>query len=207
MNLSELQEALSRYGFDEEDPLTTWLNAAQYELAMAADWGFLQSVEDVAIAAGQTEVILSSPVAKVEFLSVTLANGKRHTLDFIPYATWLRDVDPQASASNPDEYTLHDNTTLYLSPAADGDYTLRIVYRQKPTALQNPGDIPVFPEDLHYAIVLGAAAIGLKAENEEERAVVARNDFNEWISRAIGATSNRVQGEMATIVDGMGYGY
>jgi hypothetical protein len=84
---------------------------------------------------------------------------------------------------------------------------MRVVYHSSRDELVNDTDVPEIPKELHYAIVQGAAAIALQAENEEERAQTAEDQFN----KSVGRVWSRLAGPAAmdgtsAVRDVMGYG-
>src|SRR5712671_4982581 len=65
MLVSEIKVALKRYGFDDEDPLLIWINAAYHEIEKAyPKWPWLEKTEIKALAAAQATLLLTGNVKR-----------------------------------------------------------------------------------------------------------------------------------------------
>lgn len=208
MTLGDMKEALKRYGFSDDDPLTIWLNAAMHQFADAYPWPFLETFSTYFTTIGSDTIDFGS-----NFFSVSQI---RHIvglpLDYMGTLQFEDDIQDPSVSGKPTIYTLSGMSGIRLYPVPDAAYELRVTFRRLVFELENDTDTPfeglgVFDPATayHYTIVQGAAAIALMAENEEDRATTAQDQFNAGISRAIQAYSTRAGG-FGQVRDTQGYG-
>lgn len=201
MDLDELKTALKRYGFDDTDPLETWINAAMHELERAAPWPFLESEQPlVTVAADATYVIGNQRLVYIKF------DGDYESLTYMGLKEFNRRFPTRTTPGKPHSYTMV-GTEARLYPVPDAVYTGHMVLRERETDLTDPpGDGPNWiPTDLHYLIVVRAAAFALKAENEEERAADALEEYNMMVTNAMSTYGIHTE-EPVFVQDVMEYG-
>lgn len=203
--VSQLLQSLRRYGgFDTDDPLIEWLNAAYHEFEDAYDWPFLETRDIVTVSAAPGEDAITGPTNLFKVIILKdLTNV--NTLDYLPEIDLYRGINDLTSTGSPLYFTL-TGSTIRLWPVPETAVTFDLVYQVQLPDLAATSDIPAIPARYHYGLIYGAAAIGLQAESEEDRAQAAETKFNEYIGRAISKLSSRRLGEPDTVSDAMGYG-
>lgn len=190
MILSEMETALMRYGFDTSDPLLTWLNWGMYEVTKEREWRFLEQIDNSVLLAGNPAMSwIISPITIKKILSIKII-GQADPLRFVGPAQWHREVSDPTSTGTPQIYKVVHTTTdrvfTTVWPTPTMGYTTEMVYKVKEIDLVNPGDSPVYiPSELHSAIVVRAAAFGMEAEDEQDRATGLMNTFASLIANAI----------------------
>jgi hypothetical protein len=183
VKLSELETALKRYGFDDEDPLSTWLNAAKNEIVDEHDWPFLISRTTVVLPALTNTLPSLTNFFKV--ISIRDQETGRPKLEYYEPTRYEREIDDFAVSGIPRIYTTFDGSSIEAWPRPDVDRSLRVVFHTLVPDMSGPDDVPGLPLGLHYAIVQRAASIALQAENEEERAQTAQSEYATALDRAI----------------------
>lgn len=203
MQLTELQTLLKRYGFDDKDPITSWLNVGIDWVVDARNWPFLTEGTTVSLTAGNNGLTLPADARRLITAKCVETHNK---LDPMERTEFERTIEDPTVTGPPQLYVATDLTALKVYPTPDASYTMRIFYVKNIDRLVNPTDEPQLPVSLHYAIVQAAAAIALQAENEEERAQTAESQFENTIARTWGALSGPAsQDEPRTVTDVMGY--
>jgi hypothetical protein len=206
VQVSELKTALRRYGFDESDPLLTWLNAAYLNWVLAAyNWPFLEAAPYSMVASsGVATLVLPANADRI----VTVKEQTHgEVLKYYERTKFEREIADHTVTGTPRYFTVTGLTGVELWPVPDISTNLRIVYLESRNELVDDSDVPDCPANLHYAIVQAAAAIALQAENEEERAQTAEEQANNSINRVWSKYAGaRTKGEDGTVTDAMGYG-
>lgn len=212
MTLDELKTALKRYGFDDSDPLETWLNAAKDDLVESANWPWLMVRSTIVVAAGIGSFSLPSDgLRPVSIRNQTVGLAK---LEMWPVTRWEREIDDFTAQGTPMYYTIFNvggsnpsgtPVAVEVWPIPDVTTTFRLVYEAAISDLVNPTDEPFLPRNLHYGIVQRAASIALQAENEEDRAQTAQGEFEATLNRALTKGSSLTLDEPQAVVDVMGY--
>lgn len=206
MTLTELQTALKRYGFDDSDPLTTWLNAALHDYEDAYSWPFLDvEVENIAVAAGVESLTVPADFFKPITLSDITESTNERKLTPRTRQWWEENIGNKATQGSPENYTQIGLSTVQLWPVPDKTRTFRLVYQKQLTDLSAGTDVPGIPLRHHYYLVLRAASIGLMAENEEDRARTAQLEYEGLLDRAITKYTTRQLDEFQTVQDAMDY--
>lgn len=203
MDVAAAKTALKRFGFDDTDPLLTWLNEGLHQFEMAANWPFLQKRSAaIAVAVGVNAIAVPSDFGKVISLRDQTKDNK------LSPKTWQwfdREISDPDESGAPEYYFLLDVGTLTVWRVPDVATSFSLVYQEALADLVDPGSIPI-PERHHYAIVLGAAYVGLMAENEENRAETAQSEFEAAIVRGIEYYGDENLDEFMTVQDTQGYG-
>lgn len=215
MQLSEMKTALRRYGFDEEDPLVTWLNAAMREFETANNWRFLLKEDVVAVVSGYIDFTDHTKILSVQYFNED--GTQSPPLQYLNYRRFieLQYSDPNYitdTSSTPKYYTLFPNDAdessnqkLVIWPQSTVT-AARVVYLKQCEEMTESENICPLPEIWHYTIVRGAAAIGLEAESEEDRAAVAWARFWDAINRAIARDYPDTIDRNQQVIDSQGYG-
>lgn len=194
--LSQLRTLLSRYGFDESDPLDLWINAALTQIVDEDDfgWTFLEDVYNFTLPAfTYTGVELDVDIVKPKALRditheqdpITNHNRGGFPLAYKSYGEWNL-IRNMRSTGRPYLFTLEGEfpkQRLHLWPVTTEDRDYRLLYIKKIPQLVNPSDVPAIPESFHYPIVTLAASIALMAENEEDRAGTALAQYEQSLER------------------------
>lgn len=204
MIVSAAKTALKRYGFDDTDPLNAWLDQAKNELEVSYDWPFLQSIFTDPVAIGDNQLTLPADYFKVQSVRDTTNNRKLQYRDIDGFE---RDITDSNETGLPSIYTVIGASGLQLWPVSDSNWDARVVYQQALADINGLADGALLPGPtrIHYLYVIGAAYIGLQAENEEERSGNAQAMFEKGIARLIRKYSSYL-GESKTVIDVMGYG-
>lgn len=209
MQFSDMQTALMRYGFDSTDPLGTWLNAAMHDFEMAADWDVLESDNTIINLPANTNTIsVPNDFRKVIDIrdydnQVKLRQWNRRKFD--------RDIMDQSQPGLMELYTVVRNGSIQVWRVPYVNTNVQLWYQVACPDMVNPTDQPgpttnPFPVGCHYPIVVRAAAIALMAENEEQRATTAQQEYQSMLIRCIGAyAGERTLDDVETVQDVQGY--
>lgn len=202
MTLADMKTALERFGFDETDPLTTWINEGLRQFVDAYPWPFLEALVNVNTVANNDTIVLPS-----DFFSMITARVTTDSLplDYMGRIQFENQIQDPTKKAKPTIYTLIGMSTVTLYPIPDAVYPIRLIYRKKVAALVNDADVPAIDSNYHYTAVLGAVAVALQAENEEDRATTALDNFNASIQTAIQAFGAKQSGEFGQVRDSQGY--
>lgn len=191
MIVSELKEALKRFGFDNSDPLLTWLNAAMHEIEMAhTKWPFLEATETKILALvgsedGRFNLAGSAKrIIKVRDVTNELSSGGQgKDLEFMDRRALQREFPNLKAKGKPEVFSILGSNTIQVYPVQDSERTLEVTYISRLADLKGESEEPEIPEAYHYLIVLGAAYVALQAENEEDRAANAQAEFEGKLSK------------------------
>jgi hypothetical protein len=204
MLVSEGRTALKRFGFDDNDPIISWLNEGMHQFEDAHDWPFLQLVTTVATAIGDSTLVLPGPLHKVQSIRDVTSKNK---LDYITVSEFERTISDPTVRGQPLQYTVTGTETVQFFPVTDLARSFRVVYQFELTDMVLAPDAAMpGPTRIHYPIVQGAAMIALQAENEEDRAVTAKTEFEAAIDRLWTKYSTQEMDEPQQVTDVMGYG-
>lgn len=203
MIVSAAITAVGSFGFDTtNDPIQTWLEEAKNEVENAFDWPFLQTVTTVSVAPGTNTIAMPADFFKVQSIRDTT---NRMKLDFKDIIGFDRDIDKPTDTGVPVLY-IPIAGGIQIWPVPDAQVSYRVLYQASLTdisALATGATLPG-PTRFHYTFVLGAAMIGLQADNEEDRAQAAQAQFAASIQRLIRKYSAHID-EHQQVVDAMGY--
>lgn len=213
MIVSAAKTALKAYGFDDNDPLLTWLDAAKEEIFSADNWPFLMKVATVNIAPNISVINATLPADMDDISTIrdttTLPNKK---LKFVDPVAFDRDYTDWTVSGNPSYYTIRASALgpgweVQVWPVPIVAINYRISYRATSvdiTGLTDPTSLPG-PVTFHYPIVQKAASIALQADNEEDRAATAAAISDTAIGRLRRKLFTNLD-EADTVTDVMGYG-
>lgn len=203
MLVSEGLTALKRFGFDDNDPILTWLNEGMHQFEDAHDWSFLQQITTIAGSAGATVLTFPSALHKVQ--SIRDVTGKSK-LEYLTVSEFEREIQDPTTVGYPIFYTITGTETVQLYPTLDVARNFRVVYQEELTDMSTTSVPMPGPTRIHYPIVQGAAMIALQAENEEDRAINAKTEFEAAILRLRGKYSGKTLDEPQQVTDVMSYG-
>lgn len=204
MLVSEGRTAIKRYGFDDNDPIISWLNEGMHQFEDSHDWSFLQLTTTIATVVGDSTLVLPSTLHKVQ--SIRDVTGKRK-LKFMTVSQFERAIDDPTVRAQPEFYTVTGTKTIQLYPVVDVARSFRVVYQFELTDMVLAPDAAMpGPTRIHYPIVQGAVSIGLQAENEEDRAATAKSEFEAAIDRLWTKYSKQELDEPQQVTDVMDYG-
>jgi hypothetical protein len=206
MDRTTAQTLLKRYGFDNSDPLNSWLDEGQEMVEDAHDWPFLQFVATINAVAGASTLVLPSDFFKVQSIRDVTHGGK---LAYMDIEGFEREVDDPTVPGKPYLYTVTGTQTIQLYPVLDSDTLFRVVYQRRLTlvsTLASDGTPLDGDAHFHYPVVLAAAFTALMAENEEKRAQTALGQFDNAVEQRWQKYSSVQIDEPEQVVDVMGYG-
>lgn len=207
MDVTRFSELLSRYGFDETDPLLEWINAGLFEVMNEAEWPFLRAVgAGIVVPAVNQVVTVPADFGKPIMLTDVTDGSARFDLEYIDPRRYLREVSTTSVLGVPSLYTILGDE-LKLWPASSVPRTVNLFYMKDVAELVNPGDSPTWlPDRWHYSpCVYAMAHIALMAENEEERAQTALAEQNAGIERMLNYYGMDQLGTAETVADVQGY--
>lgn len=203
-----METALQRYGFDTSDPLAVWLNAAVHDIEAMYDWPFFEEGAYQFVAqAGVQEIALPADFLKV----ITLWDSDHQCkLQRWDYHKFKRDIQSPLDQGSPEIYTILNLNQIILWRVPLTNTNFELVYQATTADMVNPTDVPTsagiaWPNIMHYPIVVRAAATALMAENEEDRAKSALDEFQRMILNCMGKFSERELDEPLTVEDAQGY--
>lgn len=209
MTLAEMETALKRFGFDSTDPLSIWLNAAMHDVEDSFDWPWLESrVQDIVMPAGSSSLILPDSALKIIFIK-DLTNQRK--LEYYDRHKFAREISDPAEIGCPEVYTLVDTTSVQIWRVLQEEITYECLFQSATPDLIFPNDEPKtgdnrWPGNVSYLIVLRAAAFALQAENEEERAKNALEQYQNSLLKLMAKFGERELDEPTTVQDVQGYG-
>ena len=208
MKVEEIKTALKRYGFDNTDPLLTWINAAYHEIESAhGHWSFLELDETIESELGEFNLVASvNRFIKVRDMTTELASGgEGKDLEYMDRRDFMRTFPNALIAGNPEVFTIIGSNKLQVYPDPVGKRKYKVSYIRLLPDLVADAEEPLIPVKNHYTIVRGAAYIALQAENEEERAASAQGQFESDLDKMISNDQRRQIGEPETVVDAQEY--
>ena len=127
MNLESMKTSLRRYGFNENDPLAVWLNAAMHDLESAFDWPWLESnVTTVAGKAGDSTIALPADALKII--------GIRDTTNFLKLKYYerhrfMRDIEDPTEKGKPEVYTLLNTAEIQIWRVLEAAVSFEVIYQ------------------------------------------------------------------------------
>ena len=158
---------------NENAQLVNWTRLAWVQIQSMRLWRFLRSSKTVTLIIGQTDYPLATlPIPWTDFreldaidtsnkrsrVILTLPNGNKQPLQYLPYETFL-DAFALApvTSTTPVAFTLTPgNLALKFFPTPDAVYTITLPYFKQAQQLTAATDTPIIDAELHYAIVYRA---------------------------------------------------
>lgn len=208
MTLEEMKTLVKRYGFDEGDPLTAWLNAAMHDIEDDFDWPWLEMAINREMVSGSNTITLAADTLKIITVK-DLTNLRK--LNYYNRHKWTREIQDPTETGFPEIYTLRNTNEIQVWRVTQEAINFEVMYQAITPDLVNPADIPttagqVWPVNAHYPIVMKAAAIALQAENEEDRAKNALDQYEKALEKLRKKFGERELDEPTTVQDVQGYG-
>jgi hypothetical protein len=208
MNFGQMQTALQRYGFDQTDPLAIWLNSAMHEVEGAFDWPWLwEGPINITIAAGANTITFPTDFVKIHSLKDLDHLAK---IKFWNRHKFTRLIQDETDTGLIEIYTLIGLNQVQFWRVPVVQTRLMLIYQGSTPDMVNTTDVPItgaqnWPLMMHYPIVQRAASIALQAENEEERAKTAQDEFDRALLRCMAKFSQEQLDEPSTVEDAQGY--
>jgi hypothetical protein len=208
-----MKTAVKRYGFDDSDPIVTWINWAIHDFETAYDWPFLRqapiSVVTVAGTKDYTPAGLNN-MARIRNISIDGYDGVLKPISDKVYDE-ESDKDADGVPTHYIEFTSElggagsgsSTTQITLWPTPDAAYTMRVRTSWALAELSTDANSPAIPRRYHQALVQKAVAYGFEADNSEDRASTANNHFEDKILRGIREYGT---GKVRQVRDVQGYG-
>jgi hypothetical protein len=203
VNLGEIKTALKRYGFDDTDPLTLWINAAMHEFEDAYPWPWLEREVFLALLVGEREVLVPSDFYKLISLKWKERDSRPVYLGIDEFEEAI--TDRTITGPLPSVFTMVGMERILVWPTASENLDIEFIYRKELPDLVDDDDIPGIPTRHHYGLVAGAASYALQAENEEERSQTAQGLWQAVIDRAIARYGTRQEQGTDSVRDEAGY--
>lgn len=207
MLVSELKTALKRFGFDDSDPLLIWLNAAYHEIEEEKDdWSFLEITEEISQTTGDKNFVPAKLLNRpIKLLDIT-DTGTSYEVKYMDRRTFLMgEYDPTATG-RPEVFYRVGDQEIEFWPKPEKARKFLFLYIRELEDLKEESEIPAIPVKNHFLIAQGAAYIALQAENEEDRAANAENQFRNKLERMVISDNEKQVGEVDTVEDVMEYG-
>lgn len=207
--LEEMKTALKRFGFDDSDPLNTWLNFAMHDLEDSFDWPWLESrISDIVMPSGSNTVTLPPECLKIIFIK-DLTNQRK--LEYYDRHKFAREIVDPTEVGFPEVYTLVTTSEVQIYRVLQEVTEFEVQMQLMTADLVNPSDEPRtgvnnWPSSCGYLIVTRAAALALQAENEEERAKNALEQYQNSLLKLMAKFGERELDEPTTVQDVQGYG-
>lgn len=202
MNLGSMKTSLKRFGFDDSDPLDSWINAALHDFEDANAWTFLETIFTGDTTPASDTLVGPTNLWKLHTARVVTESQK---LIYISRTVWEDQIVDPTAPGLPTHFTMVGLDTILLWPVPDTVYSLRLSYTKSVPELIADVDIPDVPARYHFAIVQRAAAIALQAENNEDRATTAQNQYDSVVARAIQSSSDHQTATLGQVQDTQEY--
>lgn len=206
MLVSDLKTGIKRYGFDDKDPLLVWINAAYHQIEKERmAWSWLEELETFTLEPNTARFTITNGAKRFVKIRDTSDETQKawagKDLEYWGRSKLLRSGYNLTQIGNPELYTILKRDTLQVWPVPNAQRTLEVWYIKELEDLVEDTEEPGIPVADHYTIVLGAAAIALQAENEEDRAATAQSQFEVELSRMVTADEERQVGEPDYVED------
>ncbi len=167
MDFVQLQDAVMSDRFDESQrgDVKNWINSAYWQIWVAEEWEFRYATKSVTVTSG-SQTVTALPTDLGPTRSLSRSDGQKLvSLPLVEFERlYFNNDNPETGA--PEAYTVLDGSMLVgpTSNVTATDYLL--VYEREYTALSLDGDTPLTPQGADFALVFGAAQIGLKIQND-----------------------------------------
>jgi hypothetical protein len=213
MIVSSAKTLLKAYGFDDNDPLLDWLQAAKEEIFSSDSWPFLMKVGTVNINANVATIsaLLPADLEKVSTIRNATASPNVK-LRYVDPVSFDRDYEDWTAQGDPEVYTVRASVAgpgweVQVWPVPTVATSYRFSYQASSVDITTSIDAGTMPGPtaFHYPIVQKAASIGLQADSEEDRASTAKDEADTAIARLRRKMFSGLD-ESDTVADVMGYG-
>ena len=188
MNVGQIKAAVFRFGFNSSDPVVDWINEAQIQFWDQYDWPWIYTNLGTACSAGSNSIAQPSDMVVPTAMQIADPGLLTGPFTYLPKDSRLTYIEDgwdstTAALGRPTSWNYGEGS-IYFDKAADLSYRVVLYYIKNPTILTSDANVPDLPVRYHYALIRGAAAIGLDAENQEERANVQLQRYQDIIDRA-----------------------
>jgi hypothetical protein len=186
VNLTAITNGVYRFGFDASDPVVDWINEAQTEFVDSYTWPFLQTSFTNVFTVGSNFItpLPSDFGIPISLSYFTLDNKTKFPLDYRSTTDVESNETYPLAKGRPEWWSTYAGAP-FIYPLADAVYPYELDYKKEVPILVAGADVPIIPSKYHYALVRGAASIGLDTDNQEERSSVQYQRFRDIIDRAI----------------------
>jgi hypothetical protein len=198
VNVGQIKTSVKRFGFEDTDPLLDWINEANAQFVEAFDWPWLKKTLFGFLTPGTNTLPILPPLSAMPISVVIGVNNSSVPLSyksFTEFATTTLFTD----LGVPRFWTKMSDTQFFVAPIPDQDYGYTMYYTAAAETFTADTDIPLIPLRYHFALVRGAAAIGLDTENQEDRAATQQQRFQDIIDRALTYYSSEQRGSLGRI--------
>lgn len=186
-----------RFGFDVNDPLIDWINEANAQFQEAFEWPWNKTLTQGVMNVGVDILPVSIATALPDAVFILIPGSDSIPLLYKPYHQFLSEC-AYSTPGQPKYYT-KIGTDFSVSPIPSLAYGYNIYYTALAETFTSDANVPLIPSRYHFALVRGAAAIGLDTENQEERAATQQTRFQEIIDRAVTYYSIEQRGSFGRI--------
>lgn len=175
MTFGEMQAEIIRLRFAEidRDSIKRWINLRYQWMNAQADWPWSRISIAHTLTSGSRTVTLSTSAthgAYKRVIRVTRASDPVGDLPFLPPEQLFSSEDYLLSnGGDATAYTVKTNVgalMLHFNLLAAGDTSYQVYGESRPLPLSATSDTPIFTENWHYLLVIGATATGLKMQND-----------------------------------------
>jgi len=165
MTFVQIQNAVlaDRFRESQRSDCKQWINHRYAWIWALEEWTFAEAVSATPVPTANQRVLASVPADFGQAISLLNASGRELTPMADMRAFYARYGD--GAKGDPEAYTVV-GSAIHLGPIPQSTSTCTLVYRKEPTALAGDSDVPALPEGFHFALVHGAAAEGLKLQND-----------------------------------------
>lgn len=136
--------------------ITVLINQAIHEIAVAADWPWLEASTTITLSDSTQTYALSSEASDFNRAQALVDDDNDETVEYISPSNFfaLYGNDTGNESTQPRFWTIWEDN-IYISPIPEDDDTNRLTlyYYKNPTELSAGGDTPGFDEGFHWIIV------------------------------------------------------
>jgi hypothetical protein len=201
VNLTAITNGIIRFGFDASDPITDWINEAQTEFVESFNWPFMFGTSSATLTIGSIVVPVPTDFGVARNFFYKSTNSV--TAYPVPYRSQLSVEynDRNLTETGSPRWWVVSANTVSVFPIPDAAYPFQLDYERDTVVLAAGTDVPVIPAKYHYALVRGGAAIGLEADNQEDRAATQYEKFHNIIDQAISRYQQPQTGTFSKVRD------
>ena len=145
-----------------------WVNLRYAQAWNAEDWTFIPATANPTVTAGSNQLGgLPTALGRINYLWDQ--NGAPISY-LIPEEFFKISWSPSSPSNGDPNYYTVVNNSVFLTPTPVNSYSgtsgWQMVYERKLVELVNDTDVPLLPDEYHYALVHGALATGLSLVND-----------------------------------------
>lgn len=167
MNFVELQNEVigTRFREAQRESIKKWINHRYTIVNAQAEWPWLSPQQTTITYTGSAYTLASDTQRILRVMDVDNEND----LVYLPAPDFYALYTDPAEGGDAVHYTiesLSDDLTLTVGPLGGSALTLQLIGDIRPGLLVLDDAEPLWPEQWHFELVLGAVATGLKIEND-----------------------------------------